>query len=436
MAQLLMHRWSAIIALVTALASPAPVALAWEQDVHYVLTFWLATHAGFSRNNADVVATGNQSYDDSHHSGAIPTVILIGLTSDTGAAESVRDKHFPSDAPLPSPPARRVVSPNSPSARRAVLAEINEKETEPDLTRLGQALHPFQDSWSHQGVPSIPLGINPNLSFGHPDARGGWWRHDADYTHLHVADTIETAKETYALLVSFLQQHRSFATHDPTPWQALVDRVKAFAVAGSPAAKNSWAVSNLPVPLPSPPGDSQLAAIVPPPMLGWAPGPNGEPVAPPQELINTANQFLAIWFEAQDIGKAVSFFDMEELTKQFNHGPLRTPEAVAEWVQKVLTMELVADHSAVNAAGHGNPEDPRYRDLPLHPVSEGQFRTAPLVAPRLTPQNFLSLTPSHGLSPDFACLLTTEHSLSDEIALVWRQSNSRWKLSHLIIAAK
>ena len=28
-------------------------ARAWEQDVHYLLTFWLATQAGFSRSDAD-----------------------------------------------------------------------------------------------------------------------------------------------------------------------------------------------------------------------------------------------------------------------------------------------------------------------------------------------------------------------------------------------
>src|SRR5439155_26739836 len=37
---------------------------AWEEDVHYVLTFWPATRAGFSRNDADQIAKADQSYDD------------------------------------------------------------------------------------------------------------------------------------------------------------------------------------------------------------------------------------------------------------------------------------------------------------------------------------------------------------------------------------
>src|SRR5436305_1464610 len=47
--------------------------LGWDVDVHYMLTFWIATQAGFSRRDADDVARGDQSFDDSSHHDAIRT---------------------------------------------------------------------------------------------------------------------------------------------------------------------------------------------------------------------------------------------------------------------------------------------------------------------------------------------------------------------------
>ena len=103
--------WLALITLSTA-------AWAWNEDVHYVLTFWLATQAGLSRSDADVVASDDQGLDDSEHSSAIPTVLWIVLRGDEGAARDLQLKHFPSDAALPSPALRRVVAPNGSAARR------------------------------------------------------------------------------------------------------------------------------------------------------------------------------------------------------------------------------------------------------------------------------------------------------------------------------
>src|SRR5688572_22474221 len=108
----------ALASLVFALQLSRP-ASAWEQDVHHLLTFWLAFQSGFSRADADEIAKGAQSYDDSAHAGAIGSVTFGVLLGDEGASRSVRDKHFPSDAPIPSPPIRRVVTPNNDVAQQA-----------------------------------------------------------------------------------------------------------------------------------------------------------------------------------------------------------------------------------------------------------------------------------------------------------------------------
>lgn len=95
---------AASLALAIALFATDYHALAWQFDVHYLLTFWLATQAGFSRRDATEIATADQGYDDSNHHAAIAIVCYIATSGDTGAARDLQLKHFPSDAPVPSPP--------------------------------------------------------------------------------------------------------------------------------------------------------------------------------------------------------------------------------------------------------------------------------------------------------------------------------------------
>jgi hypothetical protein len=183
----------------------------WEGDLHYLLTFWLADHAGFSRAAANRIAEGARLYDESTYFSAIGSVLWAVLTNDNGAAQSVRDRHFASDGPLPSPPQRRAVRPNSASARRAVETVL----AQPDdmLLELGEVLHPLQDSWSHQGVPDAPLGFNEEFAFGHPKTRGGWSEHRADKTDLYPDDALETARVTYEVLLRYLETRPSDRKH-------------------------------------------------------------------------------------------------------------------------------------------------------------------------------------------------------------------------------
>ncbi len=64
------------------LASVLPFnAEAWEADVHFGLTRWLAVQAGFSAPQADAIATGNQRVDF----GAMETMLLVTEYACTGA---------------------------------------------------------------------------------------------------------------------------------------------------------------------------------------------------------------------------------------------------------------------------------------------------------------------------------------------------------------
>ena len=191
----------------TAVALPLMLCLwtqqtyAWEKDVHFGLTEWLAVQAGFSESNADSLARADQALDDGHFSSAIWAVLFhIIIDGDPEASREVQRWHFPSGATIPGDPNERRVIHDSVDAQREARNVIDDTTPESPGKRLedfGNALHPFQDSWSHEGTPDTPfrpiLVIQPQLTWGHPKDRGGWDSHDADLTWLHVGQTQEMA---------------------------------------------------------------------------------------------------------------------------------------------------------------------------------------------------------------------------------------------------
>src|SRR5262249_19694316 len=152
--------------------------LAWEGDVHYVLTCWLATKAGFSDVDAEKIAQADLAQDEGWSRPATKAMPHALLTGDKGASEDTRERHFPVDKDLPSDPKDRAVLPGSDYAWKDARTIIAERPGETTLTRFGWALHRLQDSWAHQGVPDTPLRpaapIHPELSWSHPRLRGGW----------------------------------------------------------------------------------------------------------------------------------------------------------------------------------------------------------------------------------------------------------------------
>lgn len=181
-------------------------ACAYEDDTHYGLTNWLARSADFTPAQAHLIAKANVDYD---HSGlaAIDLVKHSACYSrDPTVSREVRKIHFPSEAQVPSEPADRKVDPGSDAAKSAYqrALAIPAKSEEENLVALGQALHPLQDSWSHQGIPGSPLPLvcDRTLSWGHPTTRGGWRSHQADIAHRYVNDAMGMAEATYKALCS------------------------------------------------------------------------------------------------------------------------------------------------------------------------------------------------------------------------------------------
>jgi hypothetical protein len=218
---------------------------AYEGDVHFGLTKWLALRAGFDEPQAQAIAVGNQRVDG----GAAETSQLMLEYACAAAfddpAKQMQALHYPADAVVPAPPERRGVTPGSGAARQALdrmLADARGKENV-FLSALGAAMHPLQDAWAHRGVPTVPapgagLRCEPGLASGHPQERGGPQSHEADHTRAWPNDALAMARETYAVLLrypGFGNTARAAA-----PWPAVERELDGFVRAASKAQKAAW----------------------------------------------------------------------------------------------------------------------------------------------------------------------------------------------------
>lgn len=217
--------------------STSPTA-AWEVDVHYGLTKWLALKAGFTEKEAELIASADHDIDNSLITGPVIGTILASCAgSDGPASNNVHRHHFPSRKNPPAMPAARSVESGH------VWTDGGQARTPPPLTDdqsnhgvLGEYLHAFQDSWSHQGEPDVPYFCpDKQRGWGHAIKRGGWSCHLADLTYRWATDDVPAmAEATYAVLV------KSRNGKSKTPWSQLAKAVDAFAMARSKNEKAEW----------------------------------------------------------------------------------------------------------------------------------------------------------------------------------------------------
>jgi len=221
-------------------------AVAFERDVHFGLTKWLALQAGFAPPHAEAAAIGDQRVD----SGDMQFMELGPLYScfgkDAESAVEVARHHYPTRGKVPGPADTRTVTAGRDAAGAAMaeLAKANENQAGYLLYRLGEALHAVQDSWSHQGVQEVPhlldgaAACDADYTWAHPASRGGWNSHKADVTHAWPADTVAMAETTYELL----QQYPAIlgVKRSAKPWASLRPLVESFARAATKAQKAKW----------------------------------------------------------------------------------------------------------------------------------------------------------------------------------------------------
>src|SRR5579864_3833033 len=133
------------VAFALMLAS-APAA-AFESDVHFGLTQWLAMQAGFGEESSQIIATGDQRVDsgDMQFIGLVLMYACVGR--DDLGERLAGEHHYPSAGPVSGPPDQRIVEPGSATATKAAtdLLKTPLDKSPYMLLLLGGALHTLQD---------------------------------------------------------------------------------------------------------------------------------------------------------------------------------------------------------------------------------------------------------------------------------------------------
>jgi hypothetical protein len=224
---------SAAVAAALTFCSAAPL-YAWEPDVHYGLTRWLATQAGFPRGEAATIASGDQNVDESIVTDPVGNAVLACVINEE-FARPVHQHHFPSQAGIGVDADLRVVTPGKLFyGGNILLPPAITGSRSPSLFDLGRYLHALQDTWSHQGRPDFPdPPCGRAIGWGHPRDRGGWNCHLADLSYRWPKDVNEMAKASYDILVSI-------SPGAPKLWQDLVPHIEEFSRARSKWDKDAW----------------------------------------------------------------------------------------------------------------------------------------------------------------------------------------------------
>lgn len=441
-----------ILVLLLLIAAPS-LAAAWEEDVHYGLTKWLALQAGLTETAAEGIAQRNVEADEGILDARHLVFWYACLSKDRNASALVKDYHFPGDADLPSPPFKRVVKQGGPYAFRAVKIELvrkvkSEADQQDSLNRFGKGLHALQDSWSHQGEPGIPWVCDKSLAWGHPSARGGWNSHGADVTRRWPDDTLAAAKATWDVLAAYATAHKSWAAAKPlSDWPSLDYDVKSFATATTKAEKAKWfrvhgfKEVNFLRKISLPDGDEPLSMLI-------FTLPFMSPVGPPQPLgavvPREAAQFLQEfwnqWVGNRDYAATVTrFVAVKQLSKAFNvQDPIRNLKFQGDEVaiaQTALAMWRVADHGRVARLGHlppvpGSPAESEIKNL----LGAGLFVLSDGLSQAMLPLGKggppLALGPAGG--DRYAAFGRFRHAPHDVVMTIAERIDGQWRVTELI----
>jgi len=223
---------------------------AFEADVHYGLTDWLALQAGFDPLQAQTIATGDQRVDSGDMQYIDVVAMYACLGRDEVGTRRAGEHHYPSAGTAPGVPEGRAVIANSSAARKEALGVVGVVANQAPfrLLKLGEALHILQDSWSHQGVPDVPRFGDPSfacdsrLAWGHPKARGGAASHRADLTMRWPADTVAMAAATYEILTQY--PSISGIKRTARRWDEIRPELDSFIKASTKTDKARWFTSH------------------------------------------------------------------------------------------------------------------------------------------------------------------------------------------------
>jgi hypothetical protein len=448
---------SVSLLLVLALLLFAPErATAFEADVHYGLTYWLALQAGFDPLQAQIIATGDERVD----SGDMPYIDLVAMYAclyrDEISARRAGEHHYPSAGKIPGPPETRSVAPNGSAARKAALAaiEAGAGQAQFRLSQLGEGLHALQDSWSNQGVPSVPqLGDVPSacdsrLAWGHPETRGGPASHRADLTMHWPEDTVAMAQATYDIL----KQYPSIAgaQRKARNWDEIRAEFDDFIKAPTKTEKARWFAArgmddvSFLEGISLPDGAEAFLQHWPGRKLPPLSTEDSRQHAIDPQLLDFYNRFFARWLSGEDFAAVAAEFSKAPDTSGGTAGATMSPEQLESrlklWrlrdhgrvAELVLQREpLTAEERAVIDALAKQPDAyVRYEPLssayyPLLPVSDDND-----VSP-LLPFLIGMVSPNAGHQQAIA-VTKFRHAPYNIVAVISENIDSQWRVTSIV----
>lgn len=409
-------------------------AFAFESDVHYGLTEWLARNAGFDEREARTIATGNHRVDSGDMQYIDDQFMYACVGKDDVGAKRAGLHHYPTGGPVPGPPELRVVSPASDAAKKSAIAITRTPAEKAGFMflALGEALHVLQDSWSHQGVPEAPTpGIfpcDPTRSWGHPKARGGAHSHRADVTAHWPADTLAMAKATYEVLTQFPGTNRH-----PRNWEEIRPLLDGFIKASTKSQKQSWFVSQ---------GLGDVSFLEGISLrdggrafdLKW-PGRRLPPIPTHQvrqhgvdaDLLEFYHQFFAQWTATRDFEKLAGQFgagNRAELAARLKLWRLRDHGRVADLAHSPRSL-TAAQRSSLDAIGKERNAYATYQShldayFPLLPRTEGVSPLLPF---------FVATSSGKAVA-----VVKFRHAPYDTVGVVAEKRDDRWRLTSIVSA--
>ena len=347
-------------------------ASAFESDVHYGLTQWLAMQAGFGSEAAQIIATGDQRVDSGDMQFIDLVLIYACVGKDDVGQRLAHDQHYPSAGPVSGPPQQRMIEPGNAFAMKAAqdLLKTPLDKSPYMLLLVGGALHTLQDSWSHQGATDVPrpgegITCDPNRAWAHPASRGGFASHKADFTLNWPADTMAMAKATYDILVRYPMP--AGAKQKAKAWDDIAPELATFIRASTKTDKKNWFVAHgiadvsFLEGISLPDGKEPFTQTWPGRKLPPLPSADSRQHAVDPGILAFFNRFFAQWMASDDFGALATTF-----------GPLRKRGRKA-----VPDEELVARLEVWRLRDHGRVVDIAHS---LKPLSPGQRRTLDKVA--------------------------------------------------------
>ena len=218
-------------------------------EFHYYTVYYLAQQAGFSDEDAEVLAYSSQyldnalvSYEVEHPGGVYETLVThhFGFW-DRGQEWDVwipfhffpagRDADRPSRRDAAENPLD--VQPNSPRAKAMLVEALKSR----DLYRVGIALHTYADTWAHQNFTGRNEAwnvVDPNSPLppiGHAQARRDPDAIDAAWSDPRLAPPADTVDNRSRFLAAAGRIYRYLATYNRRSFadeELVIDRLDSI----------------------------------------------------------------------------------------------------------------------------------------------------------------------------------------------------------------